>query len=137
MFSYCIQKNRAYAGSWGYNPNTIEDIIYATGATIDARDGIYFALDKDIPIGYFWVKKEYIAPDRCQGRIAMLGVAPDSRRKGIGQELVLAGLSCLKNMGLPVARLTVDGENLAANALYRSIGFREIDASLWYEKALD
>ena len=130
-------QNRAYAGSWGYNPNTIEDIVYATSTTSNTREGICLALDKDIPIGYFWVRTEYIEHDKRQGRLAMLGVDPDYQGKGIGRVLLLAGLSCLKDRGLQVARLTVDSDNLAANTLYRSIGFRKSDTSLWYEKVLD
>jgi len=48
----------------------------------------------------------------------------------------LAGLSYLKSKGLRVAQLTVDSENKAANTLYRSVGFKTCDSSLWYEKAL-
>ena len=129
-------QNHAYAGSWGYNPNTVEDIVYATSTATNAREGICLALDKDIPVGYFWVRTEYIEQDKPQGRFAMLGVDPGYQGKGIGRELMLAGLACLKDRGLKVARLTVDSENMAANALYRSIGFRKSDTSLWYEKTL-
>jgi len=130
-------QNHAYAGSWGYNPNTVEDIVYTTSTTSSTREGIRLALDKDIPIGYFWVRTEQVERDKHQGRFAMLGVDPAYRRKGVGRELILAGLAHLKGRGLRVVRLTVDSENLAANALYRSIGFRKSDASLWYEKAMD
>lgn len=130
-------QNRAYAGSWGYNPNTVEDIVYATSITNNARGGICLALDKDIPVGYFWVRTEYIEQDKRRGRLAMLGVDPDYRGEGIGRALLLAGLSCLKDGGLQVARLTVDSENVAANVLYRSIGFKESDTSMWYEKVLE
>ena len=67
----------------------------------------------------------------------MLGVDPEYRGKGIGGELMQTGLAYLKSRGLKIARLTVDSENIAANALYHSVGFRESDTSLWYEKALD
>ena len=67
----------------------------------------------------------------------MLGVDPEYRGKGIGRKLMQTGLACLKGRGLQIARLTVDSENVDANALYHSVGFSKSDTSLWYEKALD
>jgi ribosomal protein S18 acetylase RimI-like enzyme len=42
----------------------------------------------------------------------------------------------LKNKGIRIVDLTVDSENKAACALYRSAGFEVWTSSLWYEKAL-
>ena len=67
----------------------------------------------------------------------MLGVAPDYRGKGMGKKLVLAGLACLRSKGLQVAELTVDSENKAACALYRSIGFEVQANTFWYEKVIN
>ena len=67
----------------------------------------------------------------------MLGVAPDYRRKGTGKKLVLAGLAQLISKGSQVAELTVDSENKAACALYRSIGFDVRANTFWYEKAIN
>ena len=130
-------QNRSFANSWGYNPNTTEEIEYTTSTTENARDLIFLATDGYRPIGYHWMKTEHDERGESWGRVSMLGVDPDYRVKGIGRELLLAGLSYLKGRGLQIARLTVDSENLAANALYRSIGFRKRDTSLWYEKPLD
>jgi len=67
----------------------------------------------------------------------MLGVAPDYRGKGIGKQLVRAGLARLRSKGLQIAELTVDSENKAACALYRSIGFEVQAKTLWYEKVIN
>jgi ribosomal protein S18 acetylase RimI-like enzyme len=67
----------------------------------------------------------------------MLGVDPDYRWKGLGRQLLLAGLSYLKNKGLRVVELTVDRGNTVAYALYKSVGFKLLTSSLWYEKKLD
>jgi mycothiol synthase len=66
----------------------------------------------------------------------MLGVAPDYRGKGIGRELVMAGLTRLKSKGLGIAELTVDSENKTARALYQSLGFEVQANTLWYEKVI-
>jgi mycothiol synthase len=66
----------------------------------------------------------------------MLGVDPDYRGKGIGRDVLLAGLSYLKDRDLQVAELTVDSQNKAACALYRSVGFEVRASTVWYEKAI-
>jgi ribosomal protein S18 acetylase RimI-like enzyme len=66
----------------------------------------------------------------------MLGVDPDHRGRGIGKEVILAGLSYLKGKGLGIVELTADSENEAARALYRSAGFQVRRRSLWYEKVI-
>jgi mycothiol synthase len=129
-------QNRSFTGDWGYNPNTVEDIVHAVGKAGNASEWICLALDKERPAGYCWVRIEHDRQGKRYGRVSMLGVDPDYRGRGIGRELLLAGLSCLKSKRLRVARLTVDSENLVAESLYRSIGFKKIDSSLWYEKAL-
>ena len=67
----------------------------------------------------------------------MLGVDPDHWGRGIGKQVLLAGLSYLKSRGLRVVELTVDSKNKAACALYSSVGFKLWTSSLWYEKKLD
>jgi mycothiol synthase len=66
----------------------------------------------------------------------MIGVDPAYRGKGIGRELMMAGLARLENRGLKVAELTVDSENKTARALYESLGFKLQSSTLWYEKAV-
>jgi ribosomal protein S18 acetylase RimI-like enzyme len=67
----------------------------------------------------------------------MLGVDPDYRGRSLGRQLLLTGLSYLRNKSLQVAVLTVDSENKAARSLYRSVGFELWKRSLWYEKRLN
>jgi len=133
-------QNRSFTGSWGYHPNTEEQIKYETGMSNCEREGILLACEGDRPVGYCWTKiegGENPTADESKGRIFMIGVDPDYQGTGVGRELLLAGLSYLKGQGLRVAQLTVDSENRVANALYHSIGFEICDRSLWYEKVLD
>jgi len=51
--------------------------------------------------------------------------------------LLLAGLARLKSKGLQVAELTVDSENKAACALYKSVGFKVQTSNFWYEKVIN
>lgn len=130
-------QNRSLAGTWGYNPNTVEEIIYYTSLANCCPEDVILACDGDKIVGYCWTRISYeTATDERKGQIFMLGVSPDYRGRGVGKGVLLAGLSYLKSKGLQVAELTVDSRNQAACALYRSVGFKVRTSSLWYEKAI-
>jgi len=131
-------QNRAFAGTWGYNPNTVEEIVFRTNLSTCSLEDIVLIYEGDKAIGYCWtgITCEGGVPSMRKGRILMLGVDPDYRGKGIGKRLVLAGLARLKSKGLQVAELSVDSENKAACALYQSLGFEVQKSSLWYEKTI-
>jgi len=131
-------QNRSFIGTWGFSPNTIDEITYTSGMSNSPYTGILLARDGDKPIGYCWTKIETInesADIDGIARISMLGVDPDYRGKGLGRELLLTGLAYLKENDFHFARLTVDQQNEAAYSLYRSIGFTVCNTSLWYEKS--
>lgn len=131
-------QNRSFAGTWGYNPNTVEEITYRTNLSNCSPEDVILACEDDKPVGYCWTMKSgKVAPGERTGQISMLGVDPDYRGRGIGKMILLAGLSYLKSRGLQAVELTVDSENQEACALYRSVGFKEQTSSLWYEKVID
>ncbi len=132
-------QNRSFTDTWGFNPNTLDDIAYRIGLPDCAPEDVIVACEAGSVIGYCWTRAyvgENQPPGGDKGRIYMLGVDPDYRGKGIGKEVLLAGLSYLKRKGVGVVELTVDSQNEAARALYRSAGFQIRARSLWYEKAL-
>jgi len=130
-------QNRSFAGTWGYKPNTEEEIIYRIGLTNCSPEDVVLACDGDKVIGYCWTKIIHeMDKDERKGRVFMLGVAPDYRGKGIGKGVLLAGLSNLKSRGLQVVELAVDSKNKAACSLYRSVNFKVRTSSLWYEKEI-
>jgi len=130
-------QNRSFTGTWGYNPNTVEDIVYNTNLSGFSPEDIVLACEGDKVIGYCWTRIICgAATDRRKGQIFMLGVDPDYRGRGIGKRVLLAGLSHLKSKGLQIAELSVDDENKEARALYQSVGFELRANSLWYEKVI-
>ena len=133
-------QNRSFAGTWGYNPNTVEEITYRTNLSNCSPEDVVLTCDGDKVTGYCWTGITYegeAAVGERKGRIFMLGVDPDYRGRGVGKRVLLAGLAHLKSNGLRVAELTVDSENKVACALYWSIGFRVQTSSLWYEVVLE
>jgi mycothiol synthase len=132
-------QNRSFAGTWGYNPNTLEEIVYRLKMIGCSPEDVILIFRGDRPVAYCWtlVNPEASAAGTNAGRIYMLGVDPDYRGGGIGERALLAGLAHLKSKGIQVAELTVDSQNEAACALYKSGGFQISSTSAWYEKALD
>ena len=132
-------QNRSFMDTWGFNPNTREDIIYRIHLSEASFKDITLCLDGVEPIGYCWSKIFYEKDkslDGMRGRINMLGVDPDYRGKGVGRKVLLNGLIQLKSRGVRIVVLTVDNENEVARALYQSVGFKVRSSSLWYQKDL-
>jgi mycothiol synthase len=132
-------QNRSFAGTWAYNPNSVEEIAYRLGLVGCSPEDVILIFQGDKPVGYCWTATNLCegAAGTNKGRICMLGVDPDHRGKGIGRQALLAGLAHLESEGIEAAELTVDSENAAACALYESVGFKISSTSAWYEKTLD
>jgi mycothiol synthase len=131
-------QNRCFAGSWGYNPNTVEEIIYRINLSGCSPEDILLTYEGGKAIGYCWTE---VIPGReaagGEGRISMLGTEPEHRGKGVGKRVLTAGLTHLSSKGVHVIEVTVDSENEAAIALYQSVGFEVCTSSLWYERAVN
>lgn len=131
-------QNRAFGGSWGYSSNTVQDITDRTALPRFSPRNVLFAFDGERLVGHCWtmITPSQKFPYRSSGRIFMIGVDPEYRGRGIGKQLLLAGLSYLKRRGIHGVDLTVDSQNKAAYNLYRSVGFRHQTSTLWYEVSL-
>jgi ribosomal protein S18 acetylase RimI-like enzyme len=70
------------------------------------------------------------------GYVDYLAVAPRMRGQGVGRALLLHGLAALRDAGLTVAELSVQGENASATRLYESVGMRPVWTIERWEKAL-
>lgn len=132
-------QNRSFAAAWGFNPNTVEDIDYRIHLSTCCPEDILMAWHGNNPIGYCWTRRlsgENISTEHRKGEIHMLGVDPDFRKRGVGRNVLLAGLSHLKNKGISRIELTTDGEDPAPYRLYESVGFKETLILQWYQKQL-
>ncbi len=133
-------QNRSFAGTWGYNLNTMEEVTYRTHQSNFSPDDVVLACSGDKITGYCWTAitdKSSTSDGERKGRILMLGADPDYRGKWIGKRVLLAGLAHIKSKGLGVAELTVDSENKVAYGLYRLIGFELRTRNFWYEKVIN
>lgn len=106
---------------------------HSTGAMLlrdaDADHNIHVALDADEVIGYVATE----AQSDGSLYIDYLGVAEDHRGRGVGRNLVRHALNTAPT-DRTYAHLTVREGNMAARALYRSLGFVEVQAIVPYRK---
>jgi len=132
-------QNRAFSGTWGFNPNTQEEIAYRIHSSTCSPRDVIMVYRQDRPIAYCWTRifqEAGGAGGVSRGEIHMLGVDPDYRKQSIGKNVLLAGLSHLVEKGVELVELTADSEMPAALALYESVGFEKYMKTEWYEKKL-
>jgi mycothiol synthase len=130
-------QNRSFADTWGFNPNTEEEIACRLNMHGRSPDDVTLTYLNDKPVGYCWIiinAEANATRAKNKGLIHMLGVDPDYRRQEIGKAILLNGLEDLKNKGVDIVELTVDSENPAACSLYESVGFEVYAKTEWYEK---
>ena len=129
-------QNAAFEGSFGFAPNTPEQIAGYVEMR-GAPDDILIAEDAgsgDV-IGYVWTSVTE-AEDEISGMIEMTGVRPDQRGRGVGSAVIAAGLRHLRERGVGVIDLEVDGENLSARRIYKDLGFKKVGEQFWYQMDL-
>ncbi len=132
--SLCALQNRAFAGSWGFRPNTVAEIRYQVNIGGGHPEGILFLSDGERQVGYCWTMAH--PAESGKGQIKMIGVVPEYRGRGLGRALLVAGVSYLRGRGMKEIELTVDGNNIGAIRLYRSAGFKRTGIILWYQRRL-
>ena len=128
-------QNAAFGESWGFCPNTVEEIEARINFKICEPEGVVFVTHGEGLAGYNWTFRT-MEPTTSTGWIGMTGVHPDYRGYGLGRPVVLAGMEYLAAKGARTVDLEVDEQNAPAVEIYLSIGFRKVQRTLWYEKAL-
>jgi ribosomal-protein-alanine N-acetyltransferase len=89
------------------------------GEELSSPFGLYLVLEEDGAVsGHVGVKLIF-----DEAHIMTLAVHPERRRRGIARTLVEAALAALVSGSVRLIHLEVRPSNLAARALYRSLGF--------------
>ncbi|HEV8064799.1 MAG TPA: mycothiol synthase [Acidimicrobiales bacterium] len=106
-------------GSW-----TLETIVDREQQSWFDPDGFLLHEVDGALAGFCWTK---IQPDdeedEMLGEIYVIAVNPDYQGRGLGKQLVLAGLEYLAGKDLTTGMLYVDRDNVEARSLYKGIGF--------------
>lgn len=108
-----------------YSPARWEELMSQLGELHAPPDGtILLARLDGAPAGCVMLKK--LAPQVCE--MKRLFVHPDRRGHGVGAQLCQALIAEAKALGYQTMRLDTGIRHHEAQALYRSLGFRQIDA---------
>ena len=126
-------QNAAFGDAWGFCPNTVEEISARVRLRRSEPEGIIFVLDGDRPSGYNWTMRSSNRAGSI-GWIAMTGVHPDYRSRGVGRAVVVTGMEYLKAKGVDGIELEVDSSNRHATELYLDLGFKKVNEAVWYER---
>jgi len=132
-----LLQNRCFAGSWGFNPNTVNEIIYRLNLEGCCHRDVQMTFLRDLPVAYCWTRVNITAKKSGMDKkanIHMMGVHPDYQGRGIGKLTLLASMADLEGKGCQIVELTVDANNRAGLALYKSLGFKILETTEWYEK---
>ena len=128
-------QNSAFAASWGFCPNTVEQIEYRSSMANTFHQGICFLFDGAKAAGYCWTCLEPLNGS-IRGVIGMIGVVPDYRGKGISRSILIAGMESLRTQNVADIGLQVDSSNTPGVRLYSSIGFEKVGELNWLERRL-
>lgn len=85
-------------------------------------------------VGFHWTKVHSTDTDVPFGEVYVVGVAPSAQGLGLGKALTLTGLDHLRRLGLETVLLYVEGDNAAAIAVYRRLGFEHFDTDVLYRR---
>ena len=128
-------QNASFGGSWGFCPNTVEEVRYRAGMTGSTPEGILFLIHGDDTAGYCWTRT-IGNPEHPTGVIGMIGITPSYRGRRLSHPILLAGMKYLHSRGVKYIKLDVDDQNTPALKLYGSVGFETATAIHWFEALL-
>ena len=128
-------QNEAFAGTWGFCPNTVEQIFHRAGMSMSTMGGTIFLQRGIETVGYCWTCV-LDTPIASTGNIHMIGLIPSYRARGLSKPLLVRGMSHLLAQGVKRIQLEVDSKNQPAVSLYRSMGFTRASEIQWFEVPL-
>jgi len=98
--------------------------------------GFFLAVRETEVLGFHWTKVHPATPTQPDpmGEVYAVGVAPSGQGLGLGKALTTTGLLYLRGLGLREVLLYVDGDNVAAIALYEKLDFTRHTLDVMYER---
>ncbi|MDD7936535.1 mycothiol synthase [Actinomycetospora straminea] len=87
-------------------------------------------------LGFHFTKVHAVSATVAEplGEVYVVGVDPSAQGRGLGKALTLAGLHHLTDRGLRTTILYVEGDNAAAIATYRALGFERDAVDVSYQR---
>ena len=125
-------QNDAFTGSWGFSPNTEEQIEHRTHMPNTSKAGLLFLFAGENPAGL---------PLDGDGAGQQRRARYDRRGspiqgEGLSRHIMQAGMKHLRSVGLAEIGLEVEGNNDPAARLYISTGLKILGERHWFERVL-
>ena len=96
-------------------------------------DGFLLLEDDGRVVAFCWTRVHPSTADEAAlGEIFVIGVDPVAHGRGLGTEIVLAGLEHLTSFGITTGMLHVEAGNTAARHMYDRLGFTTHSAHRWW-----
>ena len=129
-------QNAVFEGSWGYSPNSLEDVEAQLGQKGAGPERVFITEDANgQAVAFNWTSIEDQGHGKA-GFIQMTGVLPAHRGMGLGIATVAAGVTDLAQEGVDSISLDVIESNAAARRTYSHLDFETQSVVDWYKKAL-
>jgi len=130
---------RAFAGHPEQGAWTARDLAVRTAESWFDPAGFLLAEERGALIGFHWTKvhggtRHSGHAHAPIGEVYVLGVDPAHQGRGLGRLLTVAGLTMLRDRGLPQAMLYVESDNGPARATYRALGFTHWDTDVMFAR---
>lgn len=144
--------NRAFAWHPEQSGWTLADVRHLEAESWFDADGVLLAWDdarasspsstsvasaeERSLLGFHWTKvhqRSASVPEPL-GEVYVVGVDPSAQGRHVGTALTLAGLHHLAQRGLDTVILYVEGDNAAAIATYRHLGFEQAAVDVSYRR---
>lgn len=101
----------------------MEETVAYYRKVLESQATHFVAVSGNEVVGWCDVLRQFAHAKQHAGTLGM-AVAANHRGRGIGRALIEATIAHASDAGLTRIELTVHSENLVAQALYRSVGFR-------------
>lgn len=131
---WCTVRNGAFASLKGSEtPITVQDVVKMSKDSGAVDGGMLILSDPSGPVGVIRVGKE-VEDDKTYAFIGPVAVLPAYQGRGLGRQLLRAGVAFGRENGMPHAMLCVNADNARAADLYLSEGFEKQVVMICYKK---
>lgn len=117
--------NDAFADHWDHHPPPFEEWLHVNTGMPPHDPALWWVVEDGGALAAVCLCRPYLGEERHRGWVAVLGVRPAWRRRGLARALLLYAFRAFRERGSTEVGLGVDAESTTgAVRLYESVGMR-------------